>query len=338
MPHRLNLQSIMLLASAAARCGSDLNAVLEEMEIRVTSERTLLHQLPLPVLAELLHALERRATRGHFPFALAEVFNFEGQPAVRAFLASSQTLRDMNLVLDWASSLIHRSFRFERIEDGADASLLVHVDDPERRYADHPAVVELIAAVVAHICNLLAPGVRVFTSVQFAHEARAPQGSYDAWFGCAVAFGAPANQMIFDSRALDGELPGALPIAHAHAEEEIRVKLLGDGIAPPVGMLVEEALRQRLDLFDEGMTAVAGVLRLHPRTLQRRLHAEGYTYADLVAKVRHEMACEMLRGGELDIESIGIKLGYVERRSFTHAFQKWQGQTPSAYRKAMRRR
>jgi AraC-like DNA-binding protein len=46
----------------------------------------------------------------------------------------------------------------------------------------------------------------------------------------------------------------------------------------------------------------------------------------------------MLRGGELDIESIGIKLGYVERRSFTHAFQKWQGQTQSAYRKAMRRR
>ncbi|MFT5062642.1 MAG: AraC-like DNA-binding protein, partial [Gammaproteobacteria bacterium] len=43
--------------------------------------------------------------------------------------------------------------------------------------------------------------------------------------------------------------------------------------------------------------------------------------------------CEMLREGSLDIESIGFKLGFTERRSFTQAFQKWQGQTPSSYRK-----
>lgn len=44
----------------------------------------------------------------------------------------------------------------------------------------------------------------------------------------------------------------------------------------------------------------------------------------------------MLRDSALDIDSIGMKLGFSERRSFTRAFRAWQGGAPSAYRRAAR--
>ena len=40
----------------------------------------------------------------------------------------------------------------------------------------------------------------------------------------------------------------------------------------------------------------------------------------------------MLRDMNLDIESIALKLGFNERRSFTLAFKHWQGMSPSQYR------
>jgi AraC-like DNA-binding protein len=337
MQPSLDLPAITMLATAAGRCGCDLNAVLEELGIGVNSDSAVFQRLPLPVLAQLIDSLERRATRGHFPFVLADTFSFEGQPAVSAFLASAQNLREANLVLDWASSLIHPAFRFERADNGVEAPLLIHVDDPDAHYTDHPAIVELIMAVVARISHLLAPDTEVFTEVHFAHAERTAQTVYAQCFGCPPRFGMPDNRIVFVSQVLDGRLPGSLPVAHAQAEEAIRRKLLGDGVAPPVSLLVEAMLKQRLELFGQGIDAIAAVLRLHPRTLQRRLRAEGQTFADLISKVRHQLACDMLRSSELDIESIGIKLGYAERRSFTQAFHKWHGQTPSDYRKASRR-
>ena len=75
---------------------------------------------------------------------------------------------------------------------------------------------------------------------------------------------------------------------------------------------------------------------MHPRTLQRRLRERGLRYSELLARTRHDLACQMLRETELDIDSVGFKLGFKERRSFTQAFGQWQGQTPTNYRQHTR--
>ncbi|MFX5374095.1 hypothetical protein ABTD20_19115, partial [Acinetobacter baumannii] len=86
--------------TAAARTGSDLKAVLAALDLGVHTREGRPPLLPLTLLAALMEQLEGRATRGRFVFALAEVFNFDGQPAVAAFLTSARNLRQLHRLLE----------------------------------------------------------------------------------------------------------------------------------------------------------------------------------------------------------------------------------------------
>jgi len=332
MAFSLDLQGLSVFAAAAANSGSDLNAALEVSGIAVSREGLPFGQWPLDLIVLFLEKLENGALRQHFPFAFAEVFRFDGQSAVAAFLSSAGSLREIRPLMDWVPQLIHPAINMRYTDDGSWARLQVAVDDPHGDLRDAPALVELVMAVTARLARLVAPGVLRFERVDFAHSARYATAAYAEHFGCPVAFAAQNNQLVIASRSLDTPLPGRMPQAHAQAVESIRVNLLGDGVVPSVAVRVERLLQEHSALFDQGIEGVARALKMHRRALQRQLRREGQSYTALLARVRHEKACEMLREGSLDVESIGIKLGFSDRRSFTQAFGKWQGQTPTRYR------
>jgi AraC-like DNA-binding protein len=77
---------------------------------------------------------------------------------------------------------------------------------------------------------------------------------------------------------------------------------------------------------------VAGELALSPRTLRRRLAVSGTTFGALLARVRRQLAVEMLLDTSLTVEQIAAELGYAETSSFTRAFTRWTGLPPSRYR------
>ncbi len=332
MAFSLDLQGLSVFAAAAASSGSNLNATLETLEIPVASEGVPFRQWPLALIVEFLEGLERGARRQHFPFAFAEVFRFDGQSEVAAFLSSAGSLREIRPLLDWIPQLIHPAIGMRYTDDGQWARLQVAVADPRGVLQDAPSLVELVMAVAARLARQVGPETLRFSRVEFAHAARCAEAQYTRHFDCPVTFAAPANQLVIASSSLDAPLPGRMPQAYAQAVESIRLNLLGDGVAPSVSVLVERLLQERPALFGAGIDGVARALKMHRRALQRQLREEGQRYSTLLARVRHEKACMMLRDTSLDVESIGIKLGFSDRRSFTQAFGKWQGQTPSRYR------
>lgn len=338
MSHLIDLHFLSLLTTAAARTGSDLKAALASLDITVHTGQGRPPEVPLSVMVSLLEQMEAHAQRGRFVFTLAELFNFDDQPAVAAFLASANSLRQLHRLLEWVPALVHPAMHFEIVDQAPEAWLHPRVVSDDIRITDHPLLIELMSAVVARLSRLVAPELPIVQAVDFRHRARSSPEPYAAFFGCPVNFEAARNTIRGDAGLLDGPLPGSLPHAHAQAEETIRVRILGDGVEPPLVLEIERLLRERLALFGEGLEGMATALQLHPRTLQRRLRELGVSYAEILARQRHEQACQMLRDGSLDIDSIGIKLGYRDRRSFTQAFRQWQGSTPSAYRKAHRSR
>jgi AraC-like DNA-binding protein len=76
---------------------------------------------------------------------------------------------------------------------------------------------------------------------------------------------------------------------------------------------------------------VAGALRLTPRTLQRRLAAEGQPFASVVDGIRRAQAERWLRVGT-SIAETSFLVGYSEPRAFHRAFKRWIGTTPEAWR------
>ncbi|MCP4753570.1 MAG: helix-turn-helix transcriptional regulator [Proteobacteria bacterium] len=73
-------------------------------------------------------------------------------------------------------------------------------------------------------------------------------------------------------------------------------------------------------------------MMLGPRTLQRRLQAQKFTFRQLVDKVRKENALHYLQQTDLTMGQIAYGLGYSELSAFTRAFKRWFGVSPSKWR------
>ncbi len=90
---------------------------------------------------------------------------------------------------------------------------------------------------------------------------------------------------------------------------------------------------RRKDRLNEPIETIAGSLNMSTRTLQRRLTDEGVSFAGLKDQIRFDLAVSGLKSRSLSIEEISEELGFSDRHSFTRAFKRWSGVTPSAFRK-----
>ena len=146
-------------------------------------------------------------------------------------------------------------------------------------------------------------------------------------------FGQPNNRLVFDAALLDLPLTmadrEALQLAREQCERALEA-LGADGLlAPRVRrLLAKESTRPRT------LEDVAGELHLSPRTLKRRLAAEGAAYSALLEDHRREKAMLLLRSRELSVEAVAERLGYSDVTSFSRAFRRWTGTTPAAYRRS----
>lgn len=123
-----------------------------------------------------------------------------------------------------------------------------------------------------------------------------------------------------------------MPDLHHHLHGIIEQKLPSQRPGS-VADRIEALFRQDPQWMGQGIGRVADHLKLHPRTLQRRLKDEGQTFADLQNRCRCDHACEQLRTGTVSINELSEQLGFADRNSFTQSFKQWTGMTPTAYRK-----
>jgi AraC-like DNA-binding protein len=83
------------------------------------------------------------------------------------------------------------------------------------------------------------------------------------------------------------------------------------------------------------LPAVAGELRMPPRTLQRRLASDGTSFASLLDEVRRELAVELLGAPRTSAADVAFALGFGDQTAFHRAFLRWTGSTPGEYRRRL---
>ena len=82
--------------------------------------------------------------------------------------------------------------------------------------------------------------------------------------------------------------------------------------------------------FDKAFAAeIAG---MSPRTLQRRLDEEHTSFVAVLERLRLQKAQALLEDPDVKLIEIAFELGYENPPSFTRAFRRWTGVTPSEYR------
>ena len=322
---------------AATQCGFNIEPVFREAGI----EMDLIHLESATVSAPLLQkVMDACVTRNrdptqHFPFVLGETFAFDYLPDIDTFLATSPTLRDGLRVFDWVRELINPMIQV-RLEEAGDEAHLVLKLAASTEPAPQPWFSETTFASIVKFGRRLLGAGTPFQRLCFRHARPAHADAYERHFQVPVLFGQPEHLLAFERRLLDRPLEGAFPALHKQAEYRVEQRLAKLPAKPAPGpalvTTIEQAFEAQPALLGQGLERMAAALGLHPRTLQRRLQDDDQRYADLQDRARFRLATRWLRDSTQDIETISERLGFSDRRSFTRAFTRWSGLSPSAFR------
>ena len=75
----------------------------------------------------------------------------------------------------------------------------------------------------------------------------------------------------------------------------------------------------------------SGLLGVGARTLRRHLDKEGTSYQQVLDQLLHDAAIEKLHVQRLSVADVAEQLGFAEPRSFSRAFKRWTGVSPTRY-------
>jgi len=192
------------------------------------------------------------------------------------------------------------------------------------------AVERTIGAALAIMRDLIEPAVTP-RSIELNWSSPQDVSVYRTLTGATPTFDRPKNLLILKQRDVDLLLkrrnPAALRMAEEQCQRYLEAWKKRGGLAARVREIV--ALRPR-DMPSQ--TKVASILCMSERTLRRRLQEEGTHFSALCDETRQAIAEQLLTMQRLPIEQIAERLGYSETAAFIHAFKRWRGQSPHAYR------
>ena len=155
-------------------------------------------------------------------------------------------------------------------------------------------------------------------------------------FGCPVVTGAQHNIMVL--READSVLPFVtrnpelFEMLAPQLDQELRENRNTESFVDRVRLAIQEKLTGKRPAIED----IADVLRLSPRTLQRRLQDDGYSYQRVLEEARRHLARHYLAHSHLDLNDAAFMLGYNDAASFVRAFRTWEGVPPARRREEQR--
>lgn len=168
-------------------------------------------------------------------------------------------------------------------------------------------------------------------SVELPHRPAAPVRVYEEFFGAPVRVERPAAALRIPNRLASLSLSGGDENLHRLAMAFLAEQSGGADAA--ITPKVRAAVQQLLGTTAPEIAAVARLLTTHPRTLQRRLAAEGSSFAAIVDTVRRDEARRYLTTTDMPMSQVASLIGLSEQATFTRCCRRWWGTTPTAVRR-----
>ena len=203
-------------------------------------------------------------------------------------------------------------------------------------------------AVLSSLLRIVEAAVGQWTSalrVDLPFAAPPWREQYARFAPVGLRFGQPALALHVDATALTLPCIGADARAHAAACRECEqalAEVAGASLAERVArLLAGVAIEAGGEAARGGYPQLAGVAAqcgVAPRTLMRRLQADGTSFQQLLDAARKERALWFLQHTALAVEEIAGRLGYVDTSNFSRTVRRWFGATPGTLREAARGR
>lgn len=183
----------------------------------------------------------------------------------------------------------------------------------------------------------IALGVRVLSGqplgarvVRFAHAAPERLGEHRRVFACPLEFDAHRTEIEFDDAVLEAPLPQANAAFLAIFQQQMDAALARLPAPADATSAVRDVARAALLGGNCNLAETARAMGVSTRTLQRRLQAEGTSFAEVVDALRREIALAYVHK-QVPLAEIATLLGYSDATAFHHAFRRWTGVSPARH-------
>jgi AraC-like DNA-binding protein len=322
-----------------AQAGGDVRWVVSQAQLTLDDLARPENRLPLPKFVTLIEAASASTADDCFGLHLGQTCPLKdnGLPGYLATFAPTvgQALASFAryyYLLGEATDV-----RFER--QGSTACFSYRVVDPKSWPRRQDA--EQVIAMIVHLLRAWTDAGWAPESVCFEHSAPKQNAELERILGCRVLFDHGSNMVQFDTALVEHRNPRADERLF-HLLSWFAEAVLADGNSK---LAFRDQVLMRIDacchLGNASIHSVARSLGILPRTLQRRLQAQGDSFRDLHEEYQRRQALELVGTSELRHEAIAHRLGYANLNSFIRAFRRWTNMTPASFRRrnaATRRR
>lgn len=223
------------------------------------------------------------------------------------------------------SDAVALSFR----KEGGDCCLSIEVAPGRVRPADES--LDAFAAVLVRLCRALYGRDLSPSRVRLQRKKPRVMEPYARAFRAPLEFEAAATQLVYARTPFEQPLAGSNPEL-ARQNDAVAARYLSrfqrDDVAGRLRGLLVEALPHG----EPSQSGIAHALHMSERSLQRRLTELGTNYKAVLDGTRQELALSYVQDRSYTIGEITYLLGFTEASSFTRAFRRWAGCSPTEYR------
>lgn len=225
-----------------------------------------------------------------------------------------------NLLLD--------DYQFELIEEKATTSLrLVARGSHTPQRFGHMLILKLAHGLISWLARNEVP----MQAVSFAFARPEFVEDYAMIFPAPISFDAPQSSISFATADLGRSAPRDARALTEFLKNAPRDWIFTKYREHTQSLRVREFL-YRADGSSAQLSDAAQALGMTPRTLMRRLDADGTSFQAIKDGLRRDLAIAELSAGDKSIDEIADMIGFSSSANFHRAFSKWTGVTPGTYR------
>ena len=226
-----------------------------------------------------------------------------------------------NLLLD--------DYQFALIEaEGALTLRLEPQGDQTPQLFGHMLILKLAHGLLSWLARYEVP----VAGVGFAFERPVFEEDYAVVFPASVQFGQTATSISFPLDVLGTVQARPSADLDRFLENAPRDWIFTRSQQHTQSLRVRTYLSQT-EWNNANLTGAASAMHMTPRTLIRRLEADGTTFQAIKDALRRDIAIRHLQTGQHSVEAIAHEVGFSSAANFHKAFQRWTGNTPSSYRR-----
>jgi AraC-like DNA-binding protein len=316
--------------SRALNAGLDVKPLLQNVGLTHRQIKTRDLRIPVSRQVNFLNEVSDAIQDDFLGIHLAQSVDLRELGLVYYVLASSENLANALARLARYSSVNNEGVHIAFTQRGHPVLSFEYVGVPRTKDRHQ---IEFFVAFLLRLCRRLTGRHIVPLRVLLAHRRGRTPRDLRVFFGCEVEFGASADQVIFPHDVRNIVMMNADPYLNSLLERYCQELLLrrrakmGDWTSR-----VENIVAPLLPHGEATIDSIAQRLGLSSRTLTRRLHQEGVSFAKLLQNLRLQLARQYLRESDISVTQVAWLLGYREPSSFNHAFKRWTGKPPRRVR------